>query len=333
MDLKEYAVLAKLNGNDDLFDQLTQTKQNNMTFEQVAKFFQPLLDQVKDERVNSLMTDYSAYLAKNLGLQIYALSANQMRVTGEIDKQLLDTVVACSGDDSDTVVRKMIRTTLKGFGDREIEIGAITYQMDEVKSEQAEQAKQVEHEQAKQADQANQGRQGKRTETPAPVQANETSVPTQAKTTISGISNSMAVNGLAKVTVKVHTDNDKAIGNKQTIASTNVVTDEQTGKTKTVDKIHQASVNRGAESIDGASEKANEETAKPATTAAKVVSNENNEREQRLTYNRKMAGVIQASMRLLLAEIKKHNLDKQLPQLNIDRLVVDENENIKTLAM
>lgn len=341
MDLKEYAVLAKLNTNSDLLSKVM--KGDALSIDQVSHYFAPLLAPVPADGIDKLISDYPSYLASHTKLALEQLEGHQVKIDGEIDDRTLEVVKLLSGDDTKTIIENVIKANFENFSSSEVTVDAIQT------SESTEVTKPVigpkTLEEFEKEQEAEKNAQAAFTKTkPAPsvdasVKINKTEAEEKTETEEA---KTKAEEAKAKKTeaeeslddelpddVPDLTDEDLAnitnVGDDKENKAENSETDE-TGKeadeeakakseTKTEDKTETKAKTKAENKANEADKKTDELTKELTEAQAKAKQNREN-----ADYDMRLAEKIKEAMKFLLDQLEENDLDKKLPGLNLKGL-------------
>lgn len=322
MDLKEYAVLAKLNTNSDLLSKVM--KGDALSIDQVSHYFAPLLAPVPADGIDKLISDYPSYLASHTKLALEQLEGHQVKIDGEIDDRTLEVVKLLSGDDTKTIIENVIKANFENFSSSEVTVDAIqtseskeatkpvigpkTYEEFEKEQEQEKNAETalLKTKPAPSVDASAKINKTEKTEAEEKAEAKVKAKKTEAEE---------SVDDELPTDVSDLTDEDLA-------NITNVGDDEEVEKEADKEADEEAKAKVETKSEDKAKTKANEANKKTdeltkELTEAQAKAKQNRENAE---YDMRLAEKIKEAMKFLLDQLEENDLDKKLPGLNLKGL-------------
>lgn len=324
MDLKEYAVLAKLNTDSDLLSKVM--KGDNLSIDQVSHYFAPLLAPVPADGIDRLISDYPSYLASHTKLALEQLEGHQVKIDGEIDDRTLEVVKLLSGDDTKTIIENVIKANFENFSSSQVTV-------DEIKTSESEKiAKSVigpktyeefEKEQEKEKTEETMSLKTK----PAP------SVDASAKikkVEEGKVSQTEKIPEVENLEDEVPEDTPD-LTDEDLESITGSKTEDEEDKTESAEVEKEANEEADKEADEEAEKEANKEAdkaedseaAKEADkqvkelTEAQVKAKQDRENAD---YNQRLAEKLKEAMQFLREQLEKNDLDKKLPGLNLEGL-------------
>lgn len=334
MDLKEYAVLAKLNTNSDLLSKVM--KGDALSIDQVSHYFAPLLAPVPADGIDKLISDYPSYLASHTKLALEQLEGHQVKIDGEIDDRTLEVVKLLSGDDTKTIIENVIKANFENFSSSEVTVDAIqtseskeaakpkigpkTYEEFE-KEQEAEKTAEAAFSKTKPAPSVDASAKINKIEK---TEAEENKTEAKAKVEEAKAKKTEAEESLDEdlpTDVPDLTDEDLAnitnVGDdkeaeKEADTEADTEADEE-AKAKV--KAETKAEDKAETKADEADKKTDELTKELTEAQAKAKQNREN-----ADYDMRLAEKIKEAMKFLLDQLEENDLDKKLPGLNLKGL-------------
>ena len=132
MDLREYAISQKIQGKSDLLNYVVNNKDVPVDFLETS--FRDLLTEQTDAHVADISNDYIKYLKERVKVGIIPLGDHKFEVSGDISDNELEVIELLTGDDKDTVVKRLLDNVLNELrGHNDLDISEIEFSESEIK--------------------------------------------------------------------------------------------------------------------------------------------------------------------------------------------------------
>lgn len=132
MDLREYAISQKIQGKSDLLNYVVNNK--DVPVDVLETSFRDLLTEQTDAHVADISNDYIKYLKERVKVGIIPLGDHKFEVSGDISDNELEAIELLTGDDKDTVVKRLLDNVLNELrGHNDLDISEIEFSESEIK--------------------------------------------------------------------------------------------------------------------------------------------------------------------------------------------------------
>lgn len=132
MDLREYAISQKIQGKSDLLNYVVNNK--DVPVDVLETSFSDLLTEHTDAHVADISNDYIKYLKERVKVGIIPLGDHKFEVSGDISDNELEAIELLTGDDKDTVVKRLLDNVLNELrGHNDLDISEIEFSESEIK--------------------------------------------------------------------------------------------------------------------------------------------------------------------------------------------------------
>lgn len=132
MDLREYAISQKIQGKSDLLNYVVNNK--DVPVDVLETSFSDLLTEQTDAQVADISNDYIKYLKERVKVGIIPLGDHKFEVSGDISDNELEAIELLTGDDKDTVVKRLLDNVLNELrGHNDLDISEIEFSESEIK--------------------------------------------------------------------------------------------------------------------------------------------------------------------------------------------------------
>ena len=132
MDLREYAISQKIQGKSDLLNYVVNN--NDVPVDVLETSFSDLLTEQTDAHVADISNDYIKYLKERVKVGIIPLGDHKFEVSGDISDNELEVIELLTGDDKDTVVKRLLDNVLNELrGHNDLDISEIEFSESEIK--------------------------------------------------------------------------------------------------------------------------------------------------------------------------------------------------------
>lgn len=132
MDLREYAISQKIQGKSDLLNYVVNN--NDVPVDVLETSFSDLLTEQTDAHVADISNDYIKYLKERVKVGIIPLGDHKFEVSGDISDNELEVIELLTGDDKDTVVKRLLDNVLNELrGHKDLDISEIEFSESEIK--------------------------------------------------------------------------------------------------------------------------------------------------------------------------------------------------------
>ena len=132
MDLREYAISQKIQGKSDLLNYVVNNK--DVPVDVLETSFSDLLTEQTDAHVADISNDYIKYLKERVKVGIIPLGDHKFEVSGDISDNELEVIELLTGDDKDTVVKRLLDNVLNELrGHNDLDISEIEFSESEIK--------------------------------------------------------------------------------------------------------------------------------------------------------------------------------------------------------
>ncbi len=132
MDLREYAISQKIQGKSDLLNYVVTNK--DVPVDVLETSFRDLLTEQTDAHVADISNDYIKYLKERVKVGIIPLGDHKFEVSGDISDNELEAIELLTGDDKDTVVKRLLDNVLNELrGHNDLDISEIEFSESEIK--------------------------------------------------------------------------------------------------------------------------------------------------------------------------------------------------------
>ena len=132
MDLREYAISQKIQGKSDLLNYVVNN--NDVPVDVLETSFSDLLTEQTDAHVADISNDYIKYLKERVKVGIIPLGDHKFEVSGDISDNELEAIELLTGDDNDTVVKRLLDNVLNELrGHKDLDISEIEFSESEIK--------------------------------------------------------------------------------------------------------------------------------------------------------------------------------------------------------
>ena len=132
MDLREYAISQKIQGKSDLLNYVVNNK--DVPVDVLETSFRDLLTEQTDAHVADISNDYIKYLKERVKVGIIPLGDHKFEVSGDISDNELEVIELLTGDDKDTVVKRLLDNVLNELrGHKDLDISEIEFSESEIK--------------------------------------------------------------------------------------------------------------------------------------------------------------------------------------------------------
>ena len=132
MDLREYAISQKIQGKSDLLNYVVNNK--DVPVDVLETSFSDLLTEQTDAHVADISNDYIKYLKERVKVGIIPLGDHKFEVSGDISDNELEAIELLTGDDKDTVVKRLLDNVLNELrGHNDLDISEIEFSESEIK--------------------------------------------------------------------------------------------------------------------------------------------------------------------------------------------------------
>ena len=132
MDLREYAISQKIQGKSDLLNYVVNNK--DVPVDVLETSFRDLLTEQTDAHVADISNDYIKYLKERVKVGIIPLGDHKFEVSGDISDNELEVIELLTGDDKDTVVKRLLDNVLNELrGHNDLDISEIEFSESEIK--------------------------------------------------------------------------------------------------------------------------------------------------------------------------------------------------------
>lgn len=132
MDLREYAISQKIQGKSDLLNYVVNNK--DVPVDVLETSFRDLLTEQTDAPVADISNDYIKYLKERVKVGIIPLGDHKFEVSGDISDNELEVIELLTGDDKDTVVKRLLDNVLNELrGHKDLDISEIEFSESEIK--------------------------------------------------------------------------------------------------------------------------------------------------------------------------------------------------------
>ncbi len=132
MDLREYAISQKIQGKSDLLNYVVNNK--DVPVDVLETSFSDLLTEQTDAQVADISKDYIKYLKERVKVGIIPLGDHKFEVSGDISDNELEAIELLTGDDKDTVVKRLLDNVLNELrGHKDLDISEIEFSESEIK--------------------------------------------------------------------------------------------------------------------------------------------------------------------------------------------------------
>ena len=132
MDLREYAISQKIQGKSDLLNYVVNN--NDVPVDVLETSFSDLLTEQTDAHVADISNDYIKYLKERVKVGIIPLGDHKFEVSGDISDNELEAIELLTGDDNDTVVKRLLDNVLNELrGHNDLDISEIEFSESEIK--------------------------------------------------------------------------------------------------------------------------------------------------------------------------------------------------------
>lgn len=132
MDLREYAISQKIQGKSDLLNYVVNNK--DVPVDVLETSFRDLLTEQTDAHVADISNDYIKYLKELVKVGIIPLGDHKFEVSGDISDNELEVIELLTGDDKDTVVKRLLDNVLNELrGHKDLDISEIEFSESEIK--------------------------------------------------------------------------------------------------------------------------------------------------------------------------------------------------------
>lgn len=132
MDLREYAISQKIQGKSDLLNYVVNNK--DVPVDVLETSFSDLLTEQTDAQVADISKDYIKYLKERVKVGIIPLGDHKFEVSGDISDNELEAIELLTGDDKDTVVKRLLDNVLNELrGHNDLDISEIEFSESEIK--------------------------------------------------------------------------------------------------------------------------------------------------------------------------------------------------------
>ena len=132
MDLREYAISQKIQGKSDLLNYVVNNK--DVPVDVLETSFSDLLTEQTDAHVADISNDYIKYLKERVKVGIIPLGDHKFEVSGDISDNELEVIELLTGDDKDTVVKRLLDNVLNELrGHNDLVISEIEFSESEIK--------------------------------------------------------------------------------------------------------------------------------------------------------------------------------------------------------
>ena len=132
MDLREYAISQKIQGKSDLLNYVVNNK--DVPVDVLETSFSDLLTEQTDAHVADISNDYIKYLKERVKVGIIPLGDHKFEVSGDISDNELEAIELLTGDDNDTVVKRLLDNVLNELrGHNDLDISEIEFSESEIK--------------------------------------------------------------------------------------------------------------------------------------------------------------------------------------------------------
>lgn len=132
MDLREYAISQKIQGKSDLLNYVVNNK--DVPVDVLETSFSDLLTEQTDAHVADISNDYIKYLKERVKVGIIPLGDHKFEVSGDISDNELEVIELLTGEDKDTVVKRLLDNVLNELrGHKDLDISEIEFSESEIK--------------------------------------------------------------------------------------------------------------------------------------------------------------------------------------------------------
>lgn len=132
MDLREYAISQKIQGKSDLLNYVVNNK--DVPVDVLETSFRDLLTEQTDAHVADISNNYIKYLKERVKVGIIPLGDHKFEVSGDISDNELEVIELLTGDDKDTVVKRLLDNVLNELrGHKDLDISEIEFSESEIK--------------------------------------------------------------------------------------------------------------------------------------------------------------------------------------------------------
>ena len=132
MDLREYAISQKIQGKSDLLNYVVNN--NDVPVDVLETSFSDLLTEQTDAHVADISNDYIKYLKERVKVGIIPLGDHKFEVSGDISDNELEVIELLTGEDKDTVVKRLLDNVLNELrGHKDLDISEIEFSESEIK--------------------------------------------------------------------------------------------------------------------------------------------------------------------------------------------------------
>ena len=132
MDLREYAISQKIQGKSDLLNYVVNNK--DVPVDVLETSFSDLLTEQTDAHVADISNDYIKYLKERVKVGIIPLGDHKFEVSGDISDNELEVIELLTGEDKDTVVKRLLDNVLNELrGHNDLDISEIEFSESEIK--------------------------------------------------------------------------------------------------------------------------------------------------------------------------------------------------------
>ena len=132
MDLREYAISQKIQGKSDLLNYVVNNK--DVPVDVLETSFRDLLIEQTDAHVADISNDYIKYLKERVKVGVIPLGDHKFEVSGDISDNELEAIELLTGDDKDTVVKRLSDNVHKEMrGHNDLDISEIEFSESEIK--------------------------------------------------------------------------------------------------------------------------------------------------------------------------------------------------------